>query len=155
MIIWLNGAFGVGKTTVGKELVSLLPEGKLSDPERIGYIMRRTFWRHVDYQDVPLWRRLTTRQVTRAGRRGTAVVAMTVIRPDVFSEVTAGARVFLLTASRSTLEDRIARSSEAREWRKTNLDRCIEAFGSTALGAPIDTDKRTPGEIAQVILDQL
>lgn len=152
MIIWLNGAFGVGKTTVARELVSLLPNSRVADPERIGYVMRRTFWRDVDYQDVRLWRRLVRRQVAWAGRNGVSVVPMTVVRRQVFDELTSQARVFVLVASRPTLEDRIARSEGSQAWRRGNLDRCLQAFDTSAWGETIDTDERTPNEIAHVIL---
>jgi len=155
VIVWLNGAFGVGKTAVARELVDLLPDARLSDPERMGYVIQRTFWRECDYQDVGLWRRLTRRQVARAGRRGTAVVPMTVARRDIFDEVTQGARVFLLTASRTGLEERIAGSTEAREWRLRNVDRCLDAFEHGGFGEPIATDDRTPTEVALLIAAQL
>lgn len=155
MILWLNGAFGVGKTTVAKELVHLLPNAHLSDPERIGYVMRRTLWQGRDYQDVELWRRLTRRQAARASRRGTAVVPMTIVRRDVLDSVATGARVFLLTASRTALEERIARSDEAQEWRKMNLDRCLSAFEDGDLGEPVTTEDLEPIEVARLIIRRL
>lgn len=36
MIVLADGAFGVDKTTVARELASLLSDGRISDPERIG-----------------------------------------------------------------------------------------------------------------------
>ena len=155
MIVWLNGAFGVGKTAVARELVRAHPHARLSDPERIGFALKHTFWRRVDYQDVELWRRLTRGQVTRAGRRGTAIVPMTIVRRDVFDELTNGARVFRLTASRSTIEHRIAGSGEAQDWRRNNLDRCLEAFENDGLGAPIDTEGLTPTDVANSIMQRL
>ena len=155
MIVWLNGAFGVGKTSVARELVQLIPEARLSDPERIGFVMRRTFWRNADYQDVPLWRRLTRHQIARAARRGTIVVPMTIVRADIFQEFTNDARTFLLTASRTTLERRIAGSDDARQWRADNVSRCLDAFEAESFGERIATDGLTPAEIAAVILDRL
>lgn len=155
MIVWLNGAFGVGKTTVASELVKLLPASRISDPERIGYMIRRTFWRTRDYQDVDLWRQLTRRQAARMGRRGTVVVPMTVVRREVFGEITKGARVFLLTAPRTVLEERIAGSEGAREWRSRNVDRCLEAFSAGGFGEPVSTHDRTATEVAQSIAGRL
>lgn len=155
VIVWLNGAFGVGKTSVARELVTLLPDARISDPERIGFVMRRTLWRRHDYQEVELWRALTRRQAARASRRGTAVVPMTVVRRDVFADLTNGARVFLLTASRAALEHRIATSEEAREWRTQNVDRCLKAFERGGFGEPVATDGRSPLEVARSIAAQL
>ena len=57
-VIWLNGAFGVGKTTVARALASRLPDALILDPEDIGrmlhhftlaaspkVIRRRLLWR--------------------------------------------------------------------------------------------------------------
>lgn len=153
--MWLNGAFGVGKTSVAKELVALLPDARLCDPERIGSVMRRTFWRGRDYQDVPLWRTLAKRQVGRVGRKGTAIVPMTVTSRDVFEQVTERARVFLLTASEEVLRARIAESGEALEWRSSQLDRCLAAFDTGGFGEPIETDTHTPAEVAASIATRL
>lgn len=155
MIVWLNGAFGVGKTMVARELVQLLPDARISDPERIGYVMRRTLWRGKDYQDVHLWRRLTRWQAARLSRGATAIVPMTVVRREVFDTVTEGARVFLLTASREALAERIARSPEAQEWRAGNLDRCLAAIERGGLGEPVVTDDRSPVEVAREIANRL
>lgn len=155
MIVWLNGAFGVGKTTVAKELAAIVPNVQITDPERIGYVMRRTFWRHADYQDVPLWRRLTRMQVAQAGRRRVAIVPMTIVRREVFDEVTQGTRVFLLVASRAVHEERIGGTDEAQEWRHLQLDRCLHAFSGGGLGEPIATDGRDPAAIARSIADHL
>jgi len=37
MIIWLNGAFGAGKTTAAAELAGTMPSARLFDPEMVGY----------------------------------------------------------------------------------------------------------------------
>lgn len=155
MIVWLNGAFGVGKTTVARELLSIVPDARLADPERIGYVMRRTFWRNADYQDIQLWRRLTQVQVTRAGRAAVAVVPMTITSRPVFDDVTREARVFLLAATRGTIERRIASSAEARAWRSSQLDRCLNAFNGGDFGEIVETDGRHPVEIASEIAARL
>ena len=59
MIIWVNGAFGAGKTTLADELGGHLPDAVLFDPEYVGYILQR--WVPVptgDFQDLPSWREL-------------------------------------------------------------------------------------------------
>ena len=59
MIIWINGAFGAGKTTLAEELSRRLPEAVLFDPEYVGYLLRH--WVPVptgDFQDLPSWREL-------------------------------------------------------------------------------------------------
>ena len=41
MILLLNGAFGIGKTTVARVLVARMPNALLFDPEMIGLILQR------------------------------------------------------------------------------------------------------------------
>lgn len=78
---------------------------------------------------------------------------MTVARRDVLDEVAGDASMFLLTAHRSTIIDRVEASGEAIEWRRSNLDRCLAAFVDPAFGQPIATDGIAPAEIAQRIHD--
>lgn len=40
MIVWVNGAFGSGKTTLTSELHRRWPEALVFDPEQIGYLLR-------------------------------------------------------------------------------------------------------------------
>lgn len=40
MIIMINGAFGVGKTTISNELVKVLENSMFYDPEEAGYMLR-------------------------------------------------------------------------------------------------------------------
>jgi hypothetical protein len=59
MIIWINGAFAAGKTTLARELERRLPDAMPFDPEYVGYIL--TKWvppaGSGDFQDIPLWRK--------------------------------------------------------------------------------------------------
>ena len=41
MILWLNGSFGAGKTTVAHELQRRLPDAFVYDPENVGYFLRK------------------------------------------------------------------------------------------------------------------
>ena len=153
--LWLNGPFGVGKTAVARLVVERLPGARIIDPERIGYVMRRTLWRGIDYQGVALWRHLTVLRIRGAARKSPVVVPMTVVEPAVFDQVTAGARVMALVASREVIESRIGGSSEGQLWRRQNLDRCLEAFDGDDLGERIDTDGRGPAEVADMVLARL
>jgi hypothetical protein len=155
MAVWLNGPFGVGKSTVSEALVRRIPDAVLADPERIGWVVRRTFWRGRDYQEVALWRRLTIRMVERADARGTAVVPMTIVEPDVFEQITRGARVFALVADRPTIEARIASDPNDQRWRSDNLDRCLDAFRDDAFGERIATDGLSAEAVADEVLRRL
>ena len=62
----LNGTFGVGKTSVARVLVKMLPNAMLFDPEEVGLMVRRVTHKirsgvenSDDFQDIGLWRSLT------------------------------------------------------------------------------------------------
>lgn len=149
-ILWLNGPFGVGKTTVAR----LLTNRRIVDPERIGFVMRRTFWRGRDYQDVALWRRLVVRQVRRAARKGPIVVPMTIVRREVLDAVVGtlnDVRLVALVAPDDVIAARVHADrldSGAKHWRLDNLKRCVTAFADPVFGEHVDAT-RPPEAIAE------
>ncbi|EST37081.1 hypothetical protein N566_14925 [Streptomycetaceae bacterium MP113-05] len=62
MIVWLNGAFGAGKTTTAHELLDLLPGSTLYDPEVLGPGLRSMLppdrAEAEDVRELRSWRRL-------------------------------------------------------------------------------------------------
>ena len=151
-IVWLNGAFGVGKTTVARLLAT---ERTLVDPERIGFVLRRLpFWRQRDYQTIGLWRTLTVRRVRRAARTGPVVVPMTIVDREVLAELRRGLpdmRMVVLDAPADLIAARArddAADPHAAQWRLENLDRCVTALADPAFGPHLDAG-RPPAEIAK------
>lgn len=59
MIVWINGAFGVGKTTTA-ELLLRATDLRAFDPERVGYLLRAELADHTfgDFQELEPWVRL-------------------------------------------------------------------------------------------------
>lgn len=120
-VIWVNGAFGVGKTTVARALASELPDALLVDPEDVGRMLRRIIpaaLRTSDFQDIPSWRRLTfaTIESLLHDRPGPLVVPMTVVDPLHFDETVGRLRRsgitvhhFSLVASPRTIRRRLLR----------------------------------------------
>lgn len=61
MIIWINGAFGSGKTTTAYELHRRLDNSFVYDPENVGYFIRKNSpesFSKGDFQDIELWRKM-------------------------------------------------------------------------------------------------
>jgi AAA domain len=60
VIIWLNGAFGAGKTTTAAQLAAIMPGARLFDPEMVGYLLTAYLQDHdfSHFQDLPPWRTL-------------------------------------------------------------------------------------------------
>lgn len=132
MIVWLNGAFGAGKTTTAAELVPLVPGSRLFDPETVGYMLTANLadrWPG-DFQHWPPWRALvaaTAAQLT--AYTGQHLIApQTVMTQPYLEEISsalhaAGLDVFhvLLDVAEPVLRTRIEASQEAVEWRLDHL----------------------------------
>jgi predicted kinase len=86
VIVLLNGAFGIGKTTVARALVWQLRRAVLVDPEPIGVALQRlgrlVRRRTDDFQDLGLWRRGTV-----AAIRAARLIYPNVVVPMAFSNI--------------------------------------------------------------------
>ncbi|BCL32634.1 NUDIX domain-containing protein [Streptomyces aurantiacus] len=122
MIVWVNGAFGAGKTTTARELIDLIPNSTLFDPELIGaglaHLLPAKHLAEVgDLQDLPIWRRLVvdTAAAMLSELGGVLVVPMTLLRQDYRDEIFGGlasrriaVRHVLLAPAETILRERIA-----------------------------------------------
>jgi hypothetical protein len=170
VIVFINGPFGVGKTTVAKLLVRKTPNSVIYDPEMIGYVLKRAlgpFKKVDDYQDYALWPTLVVggaRLLRKASLR-TLVIPMTVWRRDYFDPIISGLRrvdpdllCFKLTVPRNVLMDRISSDTEDRgayAWRASHAEICVEALRDPAFGTEMRTDELMPVEVADMILKGL
>ncbi|MER7398808.1 NUDIX domain-containing protein [Streptomyces sp. NPDC000151] len=126
MIVWLNGAFGAGKTTAAQELLDLLPGSTLYDPELVGRELKEMLPAKRlddvdDYQDLPSWRRLVvdTAAALLTEVSGPLITPMTLLRQEYRDEIFGGlasrripVRHVLLHAEETILRERIALRDE-------------------------------------------
>ncbi|MBQ1026063.1 ATP/GTP-binding protein [Micromonospora sp. C95] len=166
MIIWINGPFGVGKTTTVAKLHASLPDATTYDPEVYGGVLQRTLGilRPGDFQDFSMWRTGTIRGAARRARRNaTVLMAMSVLNLDYQLEILDGLRRrrldvlhVTLHASSDVLRRRIEADTVdvgARPWRLEQLDRYEKAFhGLAERGSVVETDGLGPDEVAAKIL---
>ncbi|MFD8142556.1 NUDIX domain-containing protein [Streptomyces sp. NPDC059708] len=173
MIVWINGAFGAGKTSTARELAALLPDTTLYDPELIGDALRRLLpgkrlAEVDDYQDLPSWRRLVVDAAAAvlAEVGGVLVVPMTLLRQEYRDEVFGAlaarripVRHVLLAPAETILRERIAERREpgapegvderVRQWSYDHLPAYRQALGwLTADAHVIDNGRLTAGETA-------
>ncbi|MGC5029518.1 AAA family ATPase [Micromonospora sp. DT229] len=171
MIIWLNGAFGAGKTTVADALCRRLPTARRVDPEWIGGLLRRV--RKVptgDYQDLVAWRRWTVRLVGLAAHADRPVVVpMSLLQPTHRTEILDGlrdrgrtVRQLVLQVPEPALRARIdadAADVAARAWRQRQVSRALTGLAGLADREPdtieVTNDGRTPEQVAAEIIDRL
>ncbi len=170
MIVFLNGPFGIGKTTAAHLLVERLPHTMLYDPEEVGTFVRRLVSpveQRRDYQDHAFWRALCV-EVARLLRETycrTLVVPMAVWRRDYFESITEGLRgvdpelvCLRLTASEEVLRRRILGRPDAdgpHAWCLEHLHVGLAASCDPFFGLETPTDDHTPEEVVDAIVNAL
>lgn len=159
MILLLNGAFGIGKTTVARELVARLPRAVLYDPELIGIALQRVT-RVDDFQDLRSWRRLTVIAL-RATRifRPNIVVPMAFSNVDYLQEIVSGIarfepRIFhyCLVAPVDVVHQRLTSRGEDAErsaWSYRRASECCVAHEREEFATRVNTVGRSPKDIAE------
>lgn len=162
-VIWLNGAFGAGKTTVARKLGTLLPDAMTLDPEDIGGMLSKVIpadQRSDDFQDLRLWRRLTVAAVAGVLRDhpGLLLVPMTVADAGYFDETVGELRRSGITVHHVTLvaDPRTIRRRlllrplhpRATRWALKRVERCTRALQSPRFAAHLTTDSRSVSEVA-------
>jgi len=169
MIVWINGACGVGKTSVAKRLVRRLPGARLFDPERIGFELRHEgrLRSGADFQDLPEWRRLTVERIaaTEAASAAPLVVPMALADPGYFDEVIGGLRSlgldlrhFTLTASAATVERRLRERLDwpsSRCWALARVEPCVAALAAPRFAEHVDSEAKGPADLADHIAARL
>ena len=169
MIIFINGAFGVGKTTIAQKLLQVLPDGMLYDPEEVGYMLwniLKPIGLDGDFQDYVAWRRLVplVGEALQGAYKRTLVIPMTIWKEMYFTEVMDGLRTFepnlyhfCLTASIETIHNRLRQRAEQAEgaWVFQQTAQCVQAFQSPLFHEQIDTTTRNSDEIVDQILNRI
>lgn len=93
-VLWLNGAFGVGKSTTALHVVGLDPSWHYFDPEWVGYMLRANLhgFEASDFQDYPAWRTLVPRVAHEvAAHTGRDLVAVqTVLSHEYWRQIRSG-----------------------------------------------------------------
>ncbi|MGW7041221.1 NUDIX hydrolase [Streptomyces avermitilis] len=174
MIVWINGAFGAGKTTTARELIDLIPNSALFDPEVIGGALThllppKRLAEVGDFQDLPIWRRLVvdTAAAMLADLGGVLVVPMTLLRQEYRDEIFGGlasrripVRHVLLAPAETILRERIAEREipadladgemRVRQWSYDHIEpyRAALAAWLATDAHPVDSSALTPYETA-------
>jgi AAA domain len=172
VIIWINGAFRAGKTTLAEELHRRLPEAVVYNPEDVGLMLWRWMPPNDDFQDLPSWRELVvaTALSLRRHHADTLIVPMSLIGDAYRAEILGGLsaageqvlHVFLeadIGVLRERLDARVDMPDNpeaiqsAREWALSRIDAAIVAAdrqpGGTLL---LRSDRLTPAELADEVL---
>jgi predicted kinase len=171
VIIWINGGFGAGKTTLAQELHRRLPDAVVYDPEDVGLMLWRWMRPNGDFQHLPSWRELVvaTALSLRRHHADTLIVPMSLIRDSYRAEIlgglaAAGEEVLhvFLEVDAGVLQERLnARVTHpdttwdqaARESGMTGVDEMVAAAARQAGGTlMLRSDRLTPAELADEVL---
>lgn len=170
VIIWINGGFGAGKTTLAGELHRRLPDAVVYDPEDVGIMLWKWIEPNGDFQHLPSWRELVvvTALSLRRHHAETLIVPMSLIRDAYRAEILGGladggAEVLhvFLEADAGVLRERLnvrARDGDwergAREFGMTGVDEMVAAAARQPVGTlMLRSDRLTPAELADAVLD--
>lgn len=164
MIIWINGAFGSGKTQTAFELHRRLKPSYVYDPEKMGFAMRSMIPPEIaedDFQSYPLWRAFNYSLLASLTDtyRGIIIVPMTIVHPEYFNEIIGRLRHdgqtvhhFTLMASKETLLKRLRTRAEGKNsWAAKQIDRCIEGLSSPVFADHLQTDNMSIQDAAETI----
>lgn len=169
MLIWINGAFGAGKTHTAFELHRRLPNAHVTDPELLGFALQRMLppSARSDFQDLPQWRSsvIDTLQQAEAAHDGPVLVPMTIVRDEYFDEIIGGLRSrgvdvrhYALIASPQTLRRRLSTriaflrtGLRAETWAVQQIPRCVAALSRDRYATHVPTDDRSTDEVVEHI----
>lgn len=164
MIIWLNGAFGAGKTTCAFELNRRLPNSFVYDPENVGFFIRKNIPRELykpNFQDHEEWRSFNHTMLTKLYQefKGTIIVPMTIINSQYYEEIIqqlindgAVLKHYILYADKETILNRLnKRLRRGDTWAKSQIDQCIYAFNNDITEEKIITDNRSIDSVVDEI----
>ncbi|MET8472385.1 NUDIX domain-containing protein [Streptomyces sp. NPDC006422] len=159
MIVWINGASRAGKTTAARELIDLIPDSTLFDPEVIdGELERLLPAKRLaevsDHQDLPIWRRLVvdTAAALLAELGGVLVVPMGLLRQEYRDEVFGGLAARRIPVCHVVLApgETILRSRDPAGEAPADIEPYRAALGGwlAADAYPVDNGALTPYETA-------
>lgn len=164
MILWINGAFGAGKTQTAAELHHHIPDAFVYDPENVGYWLRKNEPQSIqadNFQDEPLWRTINRDMLLHlaANDPGLILVPMTLVRAQYYQEIITPVREqgfdirhFLLYPSKETIKKRLFERGETEHsWTWRQIDRCYAAFEGPIFENRIRNDDMTAWETAKKI----
>jgi RNase adaptor protein for sRNA GlmZ degradation len=164
MIIWINGAFGSGKTQTAAELNRRIPNSFVYDPENLGFFISKNIppsIRESDFQDCEMWRELNVPLIKYIKDKydGVLIIPMTLVNPKYFNEIVVALRNqgvdvkhFTLMASKETLIRRLkSRGDGINSWPAKQIDRCINGLTNEIFKHHIDTENMFIEEVAEKI----
>jgi len=162
-IIWINGAFGSGKTQTAYELNARISDSYVYDPENMGYFIYSHIPKETkksDFQDYTQWRDFNYSMLKYIADTysGVIIVPMTIVVPQYYDEIIGrliadgvDVKHFILYAPKETIHKRLCKRLDGGRWASQQTDRCIEAFDNLIDGIKIYNEKISIKKTAEII----
>jgi tRNA uridine 5-carbamoylmethylation protein Kti12 len=169
MIIMINGAFGVGKTSVANELQNRINNSMIFDPEEIGYMLRNIITEEIahpsektdNFQDYQLWKQLVVNVASLLKRTydKDLIVPMTIYNKGYFKYIFNGFKEideetfhFCLTAKEETIYERLRKRGESEgNWCFQQTRKCMDGYKDRCFESFINTDGVNINDIVNII----
>lgn len=165
MILWISGAYGVGKSTLAEALAKKMDNTLIFDAEEVGNAVRGSYpdcpYGYI-FEDYPLWGEFCRKLLLDVHNtfQKDILVPMTLVRRESYANIIQpliqdGVEVYLiiLEASYQNIHDRIlARGEDEGCWCMKSIEMARRGCTSLSGGIPVDTDGRTVEELAGIVL---
>mgnify|MGYP002863801229 CR=1 FL=1 len=169
MIIWIDGAYGVGKSTLAEKLHELLPNSFIFDAENVGNAVRDNMPQSVYYSETfegyPLWFHVCNELLTELSGRfdGVILVPMTLMRQESFARFAEPLRSkgieivhVLLESSIEIIHDRILERGESEDcWCMRHIEDCLSAQQHFEDVIRVQSVGQTADELAKEVVQAL
>lgn len=168
MIIWISGAYGVGKSTLAEALTGRMENAMIFDAEEVGNAVRGNYPGEpygVVFEDYPLWcdfNYMLLKDLHQTFRRD-ILVPMTIVRQSSYTNIIArlkddgiDTRLIILEGRHDTIHDRIlARGEDEDCWCMQNIEMSSSGSGAVSGGFHIPTDGRSVDELADIVVEYI
>ena len=167
MIIWINGVFGSGKSSVAELVNMKISKSYVYDPEQVGYFLWDNFpdemKRKVNFQHMAIWREFNYKILKHINDNyfGVIIIPMTIYIKQYYDEIIGNLinegvsiKHFILSVTKQTIINRLVQRGAAKDgWEAQHIDVCLNAFETDISGEKIVADIKNADEIATEIIN--
>lgn len=162
MIVWINGAYGSGKSTAAHTLVDRIPGAQHFSAEHVGNAVRdnmENLCYHVEFPDYPIWRKFVSELLLEMAKLTDkpVFIPMTVLKQEYIDEILGfleenGVKclhIILDTAADTTMERILDRGEDPDCWCAQQTERCAQLLKQLN-GIHMDAERPAEEVVAEI-----